>query len=144
MRHMRLLHGMVTGFDGFATWTSIGIAILVQVCSRDADPLVNPKINIMLCMLLRIDLNHGMWILTLFDATITIDSIGDRLGRSPLESHKKVSIPSRLFHFPNNRSSADDISIPVPTSYSPDCGATPKYIPIIHRMLILARSFQGM
>ena len=60
---------MVTGFDGFAAWKSIGIAIIVQVCPCDTDPLAHLKIKLLLSMVLGIDLNHSMWIFALFDAT---------------------------------------------------------------------------
>ena len=111
---MVLVCGMVPSFDGLAAWASIGIAILVQVCAHDTGPLVYFMVELLLCMLLRIDLNHGMRILELFNATITINTTVDRLGRSHLEFHKEVSVPSRRFHNPNNKSSADDISIPCP------------------------------
>ena len=111
---MILVCGMAPSFNGFAARASSGVAIFVQVCAHVKGPVVYLMVELLLCTLPGIDLNHSMRILAFFNATIAINAAGDRLGRSSLESHKEVGLPSQGLHNSNNRSSVNDISIPGP------------------------------
>ena len=106
--------GMVSSFNGFAAWASLGVAIFVKVPAHDTGSLVYLMVKLLLCVLLGIDLNHGMRVLAFFNKTIAINTIGNRPGRSSLESHKEIGVPSRGLHDSNNRSGANDISVSRP------------------------------